>query len=78
MESVEPQQLESVEPQQEKSTKPQQMEEPTEQQDVEDVIQSQGDSNDPSDSTPSSDPDDLDLELEPVRVASEFCSYDEE
>jgi hypothetical protein len=39
-------------------------------QPVEDVVHSQGDSNDPSDYTPLSDPDDSDSEPEPVRVAT--------
>jgi hypothetical protein len=43
-----------------------------------DVIHSQGDSDDPSDYTPLSDPDDSDSEPEPVRAASEFYSYGEE
>jgi hypothetical protein len=48
------------------------------QQKEEDVIQSQGDSNDPSEYTPLSDPDDSDSEQQPVRVASEFHTYNEE
>jgi hypothetical protein len=47
-------------------------------QPVEDVVHSQGDSNDPSDYTPLSDPDDSDSEPELVRVATKFHSYDEE
>jgi hypothetical protein len=43
-----------------------------------DVIHSQGDSKDPSDYTPLSDPDDSDSKPEPVRAASAFCSYGEE
>jgi hypothetical protein len=44
----------------------------------EDVIHCQGDSNDPSDYTPLSDPNDSDSELEPIQAASEFRSYGEE
>jgi hypothetical protein len=47
-------------------------------QHVEDVIHSQSDSDDPSDYTPLSDPDDSDSELEPIRAAFEFRSYGEE
>jgi hypothetical protein len=44
----------------------------------ENAIQSQGDSNDPSDYTPLIDPDDSDSKPEPVKAASEFRSYIEE
>jgi hypothetical protein len=44
----------------------------------EDAIHNQGNSNDPSDYTPPSDPDDLDSEPEPIRAALEFCSYGKE
>jgi hypothetical protein len=47
-------------------------------QPVEDVVHRQGDSNDPSDYTPLSDPDDSDSEPEHVRVATKFHSYGEE
>jgi hypothetical protein len=47
-------------------------------QPVEDVVHSQGDSNDPLDDTPLSDPDDSDSEPEPIRVATKFHSYGEE
>jgi hypothetical protein len=75
-EPVEPQQEEPVESEQEESTEPQEEEEPAGPE--EDAIRSQGDSNDLSDYTPLSDPDDSDSEPEPVRAAIEFCSYREE
>jgi hypothetical protein len=53
--------LEPVEPQQEESTEPQQ-EELAEPQHEEDVLHSQGNSNDPSNNITLSDPDDSDLE----------------
>jgi hypothetical protein len=65
-ETVESQQEESVEPQQEESTELQQKEELAEPHHEEDAIHSQGDTNDPSDYTPLSDPDDPDSELEPI------------
>jgi hypothetical protein len=77
-EPVEPLQLESVEPPQAESAKPRQKEESTELQHEEDVIHSQGNSYDPSDYTPLSDPDDSDSEAEPIRASSEFCSNGEE
>jgi hypothetical protein len=70
--------LESIEPQQQEPTEPQQNDELAEPQHEEDVIHSQGDSNEPSDYTPLSDPDDSDSELEHVRAASMFRSYTEE
>jgi hypothetical protein len=72
------QQEEPVEPQQEESAGPQQAEELAEPQQQEHVIHSQGDSNDTSNCTPLSGPDDSDSEPEPVRAASEFHSYGEE
>jgi predicted nucleic acid-binding protein len=54
------------------------MEELAEPQHEEDVIHSQGDSNDPSEYTPLSVPDDSNSEPEPIRAASEFRSYGEE
>jgi hypothetical protein len=71
-----PQQEDPIEPQQEGSTEPQ--EELAEPQPEEFAIHNQGDSNNPPDYTPLSDPDDSGLEPEPVRAAIELCSYDEE
>jgi hypothetical protein len=44
----------------------------------EDVVHNQGDSNDPLDYTPLSDPNDSNSEPEHVHVATEFRSYREE
>jgi hypothetical protein len=75
--STEPQQLEPVEPQQVESAEPWQKNELAKPQHEEDIIHNQGDNNDPSDYTLLSDPDDSDLEPEPVQVALVFRSYGE-
>jgi hypothetical protein len=59
--------LESTKPQQqEEFAKPQYKEELSEPQHKEDIIHIQGDSNDPSDYTPLSGPDDSDSKPEPI------------
>jgi hypothetical protein len=73
-EPAEPLKPEVVESQQEESPEPRE-EELAEPQPEEDVVHSQGDSNDLSDYTSLSDPDDSNSDPEPVRAANEFRSY---
>jgi hypothetical protein len=77
VEPGEPQQPDLVEPHSKDSAEPQE-EELAKPQPEEDVVHSQGDSNEPSDYTPLSDPGDSDSERESIRAATEFHSYDEE